>query len=128
MYTDGCLVKNRGLLMNLKNVVLSSLSLRPKLFGIDDLIVAGVITLIGTAVSAGVSSNSADKQVKATKEANAENMGLNLKSLAIEKQNADTSRFTAQQDAQQKALSVFNSKMKGTDLSSHIYDIWAGKA
>ena len=110
-----------------EKIINQAFYVKPRIFGIDDLIVAGVITLIGTAVSSAVSSNSADKQVDATKQANAANMGLNLKELAISKQNADTNKFTAQQDAQQKALTAMNSKLKSTDLSDNLYNIWSGK-
>ena len=111
----------------IKQLISSSFCVRPKIFGIDDLIIAGVITLIGTAVSSAVSSNSANKQVDATKEANAANMGLNLKELAISKENADTNKFSTQQDAQAKGLASFNSKLKNTDTGKNIFDIWSGK-
>jgi hypothetical protein len=110
-----------------KKIISQSFYVKPPFLGIDDLIVAGVISLIGTAVSSAVSSNSADKQVDATKEANAANMGLNLKELAISKENADTNKFSTQQDAQAKGLASFNSKLKNTDTGKNIFDIWSGK-
>lgn len=98
------------------------------MFGIDDAIIAGIIALIGSGISAYSSSSSSSKQAVATEQTNEMNMSLNQKELGISKEQADTSKFTAQQNAQQNALDSFNKKIKGTDLGNRIYGIWSGKA
>ena len=113
---------------NIKSVIVSSFSIKPCIFGIDDLIVAGVITLIGTAVSTAVSSSSSNKQVGATKEANMANMALNQKELGIQQQNADTNQYIAQNNVRQKELANFNTKMAGSStLKKNMLDVWAGR-
>jgi Tfp pilus assembly protein PilV len=101
----------------------------PKLFGVDDLIIVGVISLIGTAISAGMSSDNANKQAAAVGDTNLKNMALNRSELAISKQQADTQKYAAEQNVREKQITDFNNKLSGhPELKKTMYDIWSGKA
>ena len=112
----------------IENYLKTSFRVHPHIFGIDDAIIAGVVALIGTAVSASVSSSNASKQADATSATNIKNMALNQQELGIQKEQADTQKITAVSDAQSKGLTDFMKKIKGTDLTDRIYGIWSGKA
>lgn len=90
-------------------------------------VIGAVIGLGSTAISAGVSSNAASQNVAAQNLANTENMGINLKSLAIEQEKADTEKRKAQQEENQKTIDNMMKKISGSPLEKRLLEIYSGK-
>jgi hypothetical protein len=91
-------------------------------------IITALISLAGIGISAAVSSSAANKQVGATMEANAQNMGLNRMQLGIEKENAETNRYSVQQNVRLADFKNFNDTLsKYSKLKTDVLGIWSGR-
>ena len=90
--------------------------------------IPAIIALIGTGVSAASQASAANKQIGATEQSNLANMALNSEEIGVQKEQADTAKYSAHAQIGLKSTEDFLDKIKGSPIEDRLYDIWSGRA